>query len=179
MRWLAYPYYRLRMVFMRKRFDKCLRDELAEEFLKTLLNLISLAIALDCSPVRRLLHWLTPGRVSKMGPRDRLRHFDGAIEFRSRDRQIRVVAAFGNNRLTVTELAPGEQPAERANIRVVFKDAAALMNYLLPRGGLDGKRDILGALLKNELVLDGNFNYIYRFGFLANHVQLQFKRALQ
>jgi len=28
-------------------------------------------------------------------------------------------------------------------------------------------------MLKNEVIVDGNLNYLYRFGFLANHMLLK------
>jgi hypothetical protein len=62
------------------------------------------------------------------------------------------------------------------NATVVFKDAEALMNFLLPRGG---KRDILRSILRNEVILEGNFNYIYRFGFLANNIQLSIMKMMK
>ncbi len=50
------------------------------------------------------------------------------------------------------------------------------MNFLLLRGG---KRDVLISILKNEVRLEGNFNYIFRFGFLANHIQLEITKMLE
>jgi hypothetical protein len=48
------------------------------------------------------------------------------------------------------------------DVKVTFKDAAALRAYLFSRN-----QDILDSILKNDVEVDGNLNYIYRFGFLA------------
>jgi hypothetical protein len=57
------------------------------------------------------------------------------------------------------------------DVSVIFKDGKSLMNYLrsylLGRGG-----DVLKLVLNNELVLKGNVNYVYKFFYIANHLQL-------
>ena len=50
---------------------------------------------------------------------------------------------------------------------MIFKDSKSLMNYLL---AMD--RDILRLILNNEVVLRGNVNYVLKFGYMANHLQL-------
>ena len=42
------------------------------------------------------------------------------------------------------------------------------MNFLL-----SANRDILRGLLNNEVLVTGNLNYMYKFGFMANHLQLE------
>ena len=157
MGWLVYPYRRIRRYFIGQAFLKCLTDEVAEEFLKLLLGLMSLSFLLD---------------------RDLRKHiegFCGVIQFRSKDNEIRVLATFKNNRLKRKELKPEEKLKVTPNATLVFKNAKALMNFLLPKGG---KRDVLRSILRNEVRLEGNFNYIYRFGFLANHLQLELTEML-
>jgi hypothetical protein len=129
----------------------------AEEFLKLLLKLMSLSFFLD-RDLRR-----------------NIEGFYGLIQFRSKDNKIRVLAEFGRNRLKRKELKPKQKLKATPNATVVFKNAEALMNFLLPRGG---QRDVLRSILRNEVILEGNFNYIYRFGFLANHLQLEFAETL-
>ena len=48
------------------------------------------------------------------------------------------------------------------NVRVTFKDAAALRNFLFSRN-----QDIVDSILANAVTVDGNLNYIYKFGFMA------------
>jgi hypothetical protein len=136
---------------------KCLANEAAEEFLKVLLKLMSLSFLLD-------------GDLRK-----NIEGFRGLIQFRSKDNEIRVLAEFKNDRLKRRELKPKQKLKATPNATVVFKNAEALMNFLLPRGG---KRDVLRSILRNEVILEGNFNYIYRFGFLANHLQLEVDKML-
>ncbi|MDI6792320.1 MAG: hypothetical protein QME81_05555 [bacterium] len=155
MDWLLYPVRRIWRYLARRAFLKCLRDEVAEEFLEILLKLMSLSFCLD----RNL--------------RKNIEGFNGLIQFRSKDNEVRVLAEFKDNRLKAKELKPTEKLKATPNATVVFKNADALMNFLLPKGGGDGRRDILRPILENEVALEGNFNYIFRFGFLANHLQLK------
>ena len=157
MDWLLYPYRRIRRYFIRKVFLKAIENEVAEEFLKLLLGLMSLSFLLD----RNL--------------RRHIEGFCGLIQFRSKDNEIRVLAEFKDNRLKRKELKPKEELKARPDATVIFKNAEALMNFLLPKGG---QRDILRSILNNEVILEGNFNYIYRFGFLANHLQLELEKML-
>ena len=149
---LMYPARKVMYFFLKRSFLKCQKDEIAEEFLKLLLKLMSLSFCLD----KKL--------------RKNIEGFRGVIQFRSRDNEIRVLAAFKNDKLDVKELKPADKPRDEPNATVIFKDAEGLMNFLLPKGG---QRDVLRSILNNEVVLDGNWNYIYRFGFIATHVQLQ------
>lgn len=157
MGWLLRPYRKIRRYFVKQAFLKCLTDEGAEEFLKLLLGLMSLSFLLD----RNL--------------RKHIEGFCGLIQFRSKDNEIRVLAAFKNNRLKRKELKPEEKLKATPDATLVFKNAKAVMNFLLPKGG---KRDVLRSILENEVTLEGNFNYIYRFGFLATHLQLEFTEML-
>lgn len=149
-------YYRIRRWFIKRGFLKLIEvekieAELAEEFFKTLLLLMRFSFIVDKEF------------------RSYIKDFSGIIEFRSKDGEIRVLAIFKNSELKVKELEPNEK-GETPNVIVNFKDHIVLMNFLLPKGG---KRDILRSLLNNEVIIKGNLNYIYRFGFLANHLQLE------
>ncbi|MEW6103634.1 MAG: hypothetical protein AB1630_07480 [bacterium] len=157
MDWLFSWYYRIKRWFVKRGLIKALEAEkieaeFAEEFLKILLNLMSLSFIIDKEY------------------REYIKGFTGIIQFRSKDNEIRVLAIFNNGNLIAKELKPNEVLVKKPNVSVVFKDPIALINFLLPKGG---KRDILRSLLNNEVILKGNLNYIYRFGFLANHLQLE------
>jgi len=158
MSWLFYPYWKIRRYFARKSFLDRFKEEATEEFLKALIQFLRFSCFLD-GYLRRSM-----------------KGFDGKIEFRSVDGGIRVLATFEKGRLRGRELKPEEELKPPANASVVFKDAVAVKNFLLPKGGLKGRRDVLRSLLNNEVRLEGNYNYIYRFGFLATHVQLQLAR---
>ena len=156
MNWLLNPYWKIQRRLARKKFVNQVQEEVTEEFLKILLQLLRFCCYLD-EYLRRSIE-----------------NFNGKIEFRSENKGIRVVAEFRDGYLHPGELKPDEQLTPPANASVVFKNPEAVKNFLLPPGGLQGRRDVLRSLLNNEIRLEGNFNYIYRFGFLATHLQRHF-----
>ncbi len=129
-----------------KAFFETMKSEGAEEFLELLLRLMGLVFHVD-KDFRR-----------------NIEDFNGRYLFRSRDRQITVSAVFGNNRLKVSE-----EEIQDTNITVIFRNAKALMDFLL-----SPKPDILGALLRQDVTVDGNLNYLYKFAFMAKRLQLKF-----
>ena len=157
MDWLLNPYWRLQHRLARKKFVNQVQEEVTEEFLKILLQFLRFSCYLDAY-LRRSI-----------------KDFNGRIELRSDDKDIRVLAEFKNGRLNPKELKPDEELVPPANASIVFKNPEAVKNFLLPEGGLEGRRDVLRSYLNNEIRLEGNFNYIYRFGFLATHLQLHFQ----
>jgi hypothetical protein len=162
MGWLASSYGKLRYFFIKGPLTKCLgkrtTEEVGEEFLELLVNALGAARFFD--PV-----------LEKS-----MKGFDGRIQLKNEDNEIRVLAEFKDNGLKAKELKPKEELKPSADATIVFKDYRALMNFLLPEGG---RRDVLKSLLNNEVRLEGNLNFIYRFGFLANHVQLPILRELE
>ena len=89
--------------------------------------------------------------------------FNGRYLFRSQDRQITVAAVFKDNRLKVTEEEIGD-----THMTVIFRNAKALMGFLL-----SPKPDILGSMLRQDISIDGNLNYLYKFAYMAKHLQLK------
>ena len=127
-----------------RQFLRCLESEAAEEFLELLLKLMSLAFKID------------------EGFRRNITGFKGRYQFRSVDNSVTIAALFTGKDLRVEEkLIPD------AHVSVIFKDASSLMNYLLATD-----RDILRLALNNEVMIKGNGNYMLRFGYMANHLQL-------
>jgi len=161
MDWLLNPYWRIQRRLARKKFVNQVKEEVTEEFLEILLQFLRFCSYLD----------------------EYLRQSIGTskwkIELRSEDKDIRVLAEFENGHVKPRELEPNEQVVPPANASVVFKNPEAVKNFLLPPGGLQGRRDVLRSYLNNEIRLEGNLNYIYRFGFLATHVQLPFLPLLK
>jgi hypothetical protein len=47
-------------------------------------------------------------------------------------------------------------------VAVTFKDPAALRRFLFSRD-----QDVLARILANEIAVDGNLNYVYKFGFMV------------
>jgi hypothetical protein len=100
--------------------------------------------------------------------RRHIKNFNGRYLFRSLDHQITVSAVFENNRLKVTE-----QEISDTHMTVVFSNAKALMGFLL-----SPRPDILGSMLRQDITIDGNLNYLYKFAYMARHLQLNITGAL-
>jgi hypothetical protein len=160
MNWLFHPFWSFRHYLVRKTFLRLLEEEVTDGFLMALLQFLRFSCCLD-DYLRRSI-----------------KDFKGSIELRSEDKGIRVLAEFKDGYLNPKKLKPNEPLVPPANAGVVFKDPKAVKNFLLPPGGLTGRRDVLHSYLNNEIKLEGNLNYIYRFGFLATHVQLPLLRLL-
>ncbi|MGB5983843.1 MAG: hypothetical protein WBG37_00950, partial [Desulfobacterales bacterium] len=88
--------------------------------------------------------------------------FNGRYLFRSRDNRITVGAVFQNETLKVKQKA-----IENTDVTVTFRNAKALMNYLL-----SPKPDILDSILSQDVTINGNLSYLYKFAYMAKHLQL-------
>lgn len=130
-------------IAMRKLVE-CLESELAEEFLEVLLELMKIIFLVDHDFRRNI------------------RDFSARYLFRSVDGSITVAAVFGDDTMEVLE-----EEISQPDITVNFKDSKALMNYLLTP-----KPDVLGSMLRQEVTLDGNLNYLFKFAFMAKRLQL-------
>ncbi len=133
-----------------QKFLDSLESEGAEEFLEALLKLMGLVFLID-RDYRRNIH-----------------NFHGRYLFRSQDRQITVAAVFKDNCLDVSE-----KEIDNTHITVIFRNAKALMGILL-----SPKPDILGSLLRQDVTIDGNLNYLYKLAYMAKHLQLKVSGAL-
>ena len=60
------------------------------------------------------------------------------------------------------------------DITVSFRSAKALREFIF-----SPKPDILGSILRQDVVVDGNFNYMYKFAFMAKRLQLMVTGQLQ
>ena len=130
-------------LFLAKIRSKRLRDELSDQvtdkFLELLLSGMDLAFCLS------------------KGYRKNIRDFEGRYLFRTADDRIVAAATFKGGNMKVHGGTIDEWDA-----RVTFKDGAALRAFIFSRD-----HDILNSILANDVEIDGNFNYIYKFGFMA------------
>jgi hypothetical protein len=117
----------------------------AEGFLDTLLRVMSLVFLIDKNFSRNI------------------DGFNGRYLFRSQDRGIIVSAVFENNRLKVSK-----KEISNTHVTVIFRNARALMGFLL-----SPKPDVIGSLLRQDITIDGNLNYVYKFAYMAKHLQLK------
>ena len=89
--------------------------------------------------------------------------FTGRYVFASADGSFLVSAEFANERLHVHKGRIADP-----NIDITFQNAGALASFLF-----SPKPDILGAVLNQSVTLEGNLNYLYKFGYMANHLRLK------
>lgn len=129
--------------FIAKLWTKSLRRELygkvTDKFLELLLRGMDLAFCLS------------------KGYRKNVKGFEGRYLFRTADHLVAAAATFKDGDMEVHQ-----EPIDDWNIRVTFKDAAALNAFIFSRD-----QDILDSLLANDVQVDGNLNYMYKFGFMA------------
>ncbi|MBZ5655725.1 MAG: hypothetical protein LAO56_10660 [Acidobacteriia bacterium] len=83
--------------------------------------------------------------------------FRGVCVFRTLDNKVATTAVFEDSHMSIED-----QARSTYNVRVSYQDAHALWSFLLSEN-----QDILDSILKNTVDVDGNLNYLYRFGFLA------------
>jgi hypothetical protein len=140
----------LREKLLRKKLLDCLKSGSAEGFLTLLLNLMSLVLLLD------------------KDYRKNIKEFQGKYLFKSLDNSIVVSTQFKNGNMDIAQKA-----IDAPNITVIFKDSKALMNFLL-----SPKPDILNSMLKQDITLDGNLNYLYKFAYMATHLRIMATNAL-
>jgi hypothetical protein len=133
-----------------KNFLDGLTSEVAEDVLQLLLGLM--AVVLEFIPEFR----------------KNIQNFNGRYQFKSKDGLITVAALFHENWLEVRE-----EEIPDPDITILFKDGKALMGYLL-----SPKPDILGSILHQEVSLDGNLNYLYKFAFMSKRLQLMAQGAI-
>ncbi len=129
-----------------KRSRRGLADELSgvasDKFLELLLRAMSLAFLLS----KRY--------------RTNIRDFRGRYVFRSADGLIAASVVFTDCRMKVQE-----QEISDRDVTVTFRTSAAFRAFIFSKD-----HDILDSVLRNDVDLDGNLNYIYKFGFMAREL---------
>ena len=120
-------------------------SEVAKGFLRLLLKLMAFVFMLNIKDFRK-----------------NIESFNGRYVFRSKDNSIVVSAAFENGTMKVYD-----RIIEKPNMTITFRNDRSLMNYLL-----SPKPDILNAVLKQDVMVSGNLNYLYKFAYMAKRLQL-------
>lgn len=93
--------------------------------------------------------------------RENIKGFRACYVFASRDGEVGATASFADGNMKVYDEA---QPC--ATARVIFHDAKALWNVLFGRD-----QQILDLILDNAVEVQGNLNYLYKFGFLVRDLE--------
>jgi len=122
-----------------------MQSESAEDFLELLLKGMSLVFELNLKDFRK-----------------NIEGFTGRYLFASKDKGITVSVVFDKGKMKVYEAA-----IDGADIVITFRNDKALMDYIL-----SPKPDILGSMLRQDVTLNGNLNYLYKFAFMAQHLRL-------
>jgi hypothetical protein len=136
-----------------------LPDRLARHLMRKEVN--QLRGALEGKLIDKLLEALLEGMYFAFlllgSYRRNIKGFSGAYLFRTADGQVAAGARFQDGRMHVltTEISAYD-------VAVTFNDPEALRRFLFSRD-----QDILASILANDVSVDGNLNYIYKFGFLA------------
>ncbi len=91
------------------------------------------------------------------GYRKNIKGFEGRYVFRTADNRVAATATFKDGDMRVHQEAMNDW-----DVRVTFKDAAAFRGFIFSRD-----QDILDSILANDVEIDGNPNYIFKFGFMA------------
>ena len=130
-------------LFITKLWSKRLREQLygkvTDKFLELLLGGMDLAFCLS------------------KGYRKNIKDFEGRYLFRTADNLVAAAVTFKDGDMEVHQEAIDDW-----DVCITFKDAVVLNAFIFSRD-----QDILNSLLKNDVELDGNLNYIYKFGFMA------------
>lgn len=134
---------RLSRVFSRKLVEQ-IRTRTTDDFLGMLLRGMDLAFAL-----------------SRSYRKNNLERFRARYVFATSDGKVGATAQFEDGDMKIFDGA-----ADDFTVRVRFKDAASLRRFLFAE-----KQDVLDSLLNNEVELDGNVNYIYKFGYMARDLE--------
>ncbi len=122
-----------------KNLLKELSGKLTDKFLELLLKGMDLAFCLSKSY------------------RKNIKDFKGVYVFRTADNLVAATATFNDGNMKVHD-----EIRDDWDTRITFKDAAALRDFIFSKD-----QDILNSILKNDVEVDGNLNYIYKFGFMA------------
>ena len=122
-----------------KRLKAELCDKLTDDFLEFLLEAMEGAFILSPSYC------------------ENIRDFQGTLVFATANQGVAMTALYKHGKMTVNKHA-----IVPCDVQVTFTNAKALWSFLLSKN-----QDVLDSILQNTVEVEGNLNYLYRFGFLA------------
>lgn len=96
-------------------------------------------------------------------------HFTGRYLFETAkdNRLIIASATFADGKMNVDG-----HPISEWDIKVTFTDGAALRRFLFSEN-----QDILESIGRNDVEVEGNLNYLYKFGFMAKDLLRRLERT--
>lgn len=89
--------------------------------------------------------------------RRNLTGFEGRYVFETANGRVSASALFHNGDMRVVDHAVGEW-----DVKITFDDEPALWAFLLQGQG------VLDTILGDKVAIEGNLNYVYKFGFMAS-----------
>ncbi|MBI4688995.1 MAG: hypothetical protein HY754_01785 [Nitrospirae bacterium] len=128
-----------------EKFTEVFGGEFTDEMLEMLLKGMSLVFAVS-------------NRYRK-----NIEGFEGRYVFEGHDGTFVTSVSFSKGKMKVHD-----EKIENPDILVSFRNSHALMNFLF-----SPKPDVLNAMLTQDVTLDGNLNYLYKFAYMANHLRLK------
>ena len=93
--------------------------------------------------------------------RQDIREFHGRYMFRIKDTDIVTSIVFDNGRMQVSD-----RKIDDVDVALTFKNARAFFDLVLSPNS-----DVVGALLSQDIAVDGNLNYIDKFVYMARRLQ--------
>jgi hypothetical protein len=133
-----------------QKVEDCIQAGAADNFLEAMLNFLALLF-----------------RVSEKY-RKNIIGFQANYLFTSRDKSMVAAVVFDGGNMKVFDTSQG-----MPNVTVCFRDAKAFMGFLL-----SPRLDILDTMLKQDIVIEGNLNYLYKFVYMVNHPRHELWRLL-
>lgn len=129
-----------------RRLKGQIENDFLDGFLETLLTVMSLLFKID-KDFRR-----------------NIEGFQARYAFVSADNAIAASFSIADNRMKVYNKA-----IDNTNIAITFQDGKTLWEILS-----SGQVDIFQYILDNKISYIGNPNYVFKFGYLANHLRIMF-----
>lgn len=114
-----------------------------QHFLRALLEVMEFAFKID------------------KGYRRNIEGFRGRYLLDTADGAVRCSIIFDGGRMDASDRAIDDW-----DVKITYKDAKALRSFLFSQDA-----DVLDSILRNEVEVHGNLNYVYRFGFLARDLE--------
>ena len=96
------------------------------------------------------------------------RYFEGRYLFQTANETVAASATFREGHMHVHKGA-----IDKWDVKVTFQDGKALRDYLFSKD-----LDIINSIAENKVEVDGNLNYIYKFGFMAKDLLRRLNWAL-
>jgi len=87
--------------------------------------------------------------------------FTGRYQFCSKDGAVNIAVIFQNGVMKLKK-----KKIDDPDITITFRDVETLLKFIL-----SPRQDILGAMLRHDIVTEGNLNYLYKLGYMGKQLQ--------